>query len=280
MRTPLCHIAVRSIGKRFFVECLLAAWLSSAVLHAGQARQPTPEQRLEPVEDPAAVGRGRSLFGSTCGFCHGADATGSRAPDLVRSSITLRDDNGDLLGPVIRNGRPEKGMPSFSTLKDDQIATIVAFLHHQATAARRSSHVPGDYPLAKLMTGNAASGEAYFKGAGECIRCHSPSGDLAGVAKRFSPVDLQQEMVYPSKKTLKKTAIVTLPDGSKFKGTVQQDDEFTIALIAQDGWYHSWPKTAGLSVAVQDPLAAHRELMSKYTDSDIHNLFAYLETLK
>jgi cytochrome c oxidase cbb3-type subunit 3 len=280
MRTSLCHFARRSVGGRLFAECFIAAWLFPAALHAGQAHQPTPEQRLEPAEDPAAVGRGRSLFGSTCGFCHGADATGSRAPDLVRSSITLRDDAGDLLSPVIRNGRPEKGMPSFSTLKDDQIANIVAFLHHQATAARRSSHVPGDYPLAKLMTGNAAAGEAYFNGAGGCVHCHSPSGDLAGVAKRFSPVDLQQEMVYPSKKTLKKTAIVTLPDGSKFEGTVQQDDEFTIALVAKDGWYRSWPKTTGVSVAVQDPLAEHRELMSKYTDSDIHNLFAYLETLQ
>lgn len=251
-----------------------------AMTCAGQARQPTPEQRQETNEDQTAVARGRSLFQSTCGFCHGADATGSRAPDLVRSSITLRDDGGDLLSPVIRNGRPEKGMPSFANLSDQQIAGIVAFLHHQATAARRSSHVPGDYPLAKLLTGNAAAGEAYFRGQGGCIHCHSASGDLAGVAKRFSPIDLQQEMVYPSKNKPKRTAIVTTPDGSRRTGTVQQEDEFSIAITAEDGWYYSWPKTPGLTVAVRDPLQAHRDLMGQYTDTDIHNLFAYLETLK
>ncbi|MDQ2712563.1 MAG: c-type cytochrome [Acidobacteriota bacterium] len=220
------------------------------------------------------------MFQSSCGFCHGADATGARAPDLLRSSITLHDDAGSMLGPLIRNGRPDKGMPSFSTLKDDQIASIVTFLHHQASAALHSSHVPGDYPVAKLLTGDASAGKAYFSGAGGCSGCHSVSGDLAGVAKKFSPIDLQQEMVYPSKEHVKKTAVITLPDGSKFEGTVEQDDEFNIALTGQDGWYRSWPKTSGVSVEIHDPLTAHRELMSKYTDADVHNLFAYLETLK
>ncbi len=262
--------------------CLLTACFWATILNAGQeGHQPIPQQRLGvPAEDPAAVANGRSLFQSSCGFCHGADATGARAPDLLRSSITMHDDAGSMLGPLIRNGRPDKGMPSFSTLKDDQIASIVAFLHHQSTAALHSSHVPGDYPLKKLLTGDAAAGKAFFDGEGGCASCHSVSGDLAGVAKKFSPIDLQQEMVYPSKKHVKKTAVVTLPDGSKFEGTVDQDDEFNIALTGQDGWYRSWPKTSGLSVEIHDPLAAHRELMGKYTDADVHNLFAYLETLK
>ncbi len=245
----------------------------------GQGHQPTPQQRVPRTEDPTAVARGRSLFISTCGFCHGNDATGSRAPDLVRSAVTLRDDNGNTLGPVIRNGRPDKGMPSFATLKDDQIASIVAFLHHQADAALHSAHVPGDYPLAKLLTGNAEAGKEFFSGAGGCSGCHSPTGDLAGIAKKLSPINLQQEMVYPSSKHAKKTATVTLPDGSRFQGTVVDDDEFSIAIIGQDGWYHSWPKSEVKS-EIQDPLAAHRELMGKYTDADLHNLFAYLETLK
>jgi cytochrome c oxidase cbb3-type subunit 3 len=35
-----------------------------------------------------------------------------------------------------------------------------------------------------------------------------------------------------------------------------------------------------VKLEVHDPLAAHRELTGKYTDADLHNLFAFLETLK
>ncbi|MBV8571904.1 MAG: c-type cytochrome [Acidobacteriaceae bacterium] len=263
--------------------CALVMLLPEMGRAQGHQPQPTPMPRQGQAEDAAAVDRGRALFKSTCGFCHGNDATGSRAPDLVRSPITLHDDNGNLLGPLVRNGRPDKGMPSFTTLKDDQISDIVAFLHHQANTALHSAHVPGDYPVSKLLTGNPEAGKAFFDGAGGCSQCHSATGDLAGVAKRFSPIDLQQEMVYPSgrkvRETAFKTATVTVANGAQYEGKVSLNDAFNIGIICQDGWYRSWPK-ADVKVEIHDPLEAHRELTSKYTDADMHNLFAYLETLK
>lgn len=176
-------------------------------------------------------------------------------------------------------------MPSFSTLSDSQISDIVAFLHHQAYAALHSSHVPGDYPLSKLLTGNAAAGKAFFDGPGECSKCHSPTGDLAGIAKKMKPIELQQEMVYPASGEGSKspkivpTAVVTLHDGQRCEGKVVYEDEFNIGLFCQDGWYHSYPRDS-VDVQMHDPLKEHRELMDKYTEADIHNLFAYLETLK
>lgn len=265
-----------------FAVCPLAVFLLSASANAAQQHQhqPTPASRAETsTQDPAAVERGQALFRSTCGFCHGEDATGARAPDLVRSAILSHDDKGNLVGPVIRNGRPDKGMPSFATLTDEQVSDIVAFLHHQAYAALHSGHVSGDYPLAKLLTGNAQAGKAFFYGAGDCAHCHSVTGDLAGIATKLKPIDLQQHMVYPSRKSVSKTATVTLPDGTHYEGKVTHLDEFDIALTCQDGWHRSWP-LSDVRVEIHDPLAAHRELMNKYTDADMHNLFAYLETLK
>lgn len=262
-----------------------AVLLPVGVLAAfAQGHQPAPPQRppQQIQTDNAAAERGQALFRSSCGFCHGNDATGSRAPDLVRSTIVNHDNKGDLLAPMIRNGRPDKGMPSFSTLKDDQLADIIAFLHHQAEAAAKSAGVPGDYSASKLLTGNAAAGKAYFDGAGGCSGCHSVTKDLAGIAKKLSPVDLQQAIVYPAKEEgggPKVTATVTLKDGNKCEGTVRHHDEFEIGIICQDGWYRSWP-LSDVEVKINDPLAAHRELMNKYTDADMHNLFAYLETLK
>ncbi len=226
--------------------------------------------------DPKAVERGRKLFEPACGFCHGNDATGSRGPDLVRSSVVSHDTDGNQLAPVIRNGRPDKGMPAFQ-YTNEQIADIAAFLHQQVIVALRSNSVPRDYPLEKLLTGNAAAGKAYFFGAGHCDTCHSPTGDLASVAKRYSPINLEARFLYPGR--ARRMATVTLPSGEKVSGTLAHLDEFNVALRDGDGWYRSWP-VSQVKVEVRDPLEKHRELLQRYTDDDVHNLFAYLETLK
>ncbi len=256
--------ALRTLAAFFAALC---ATLPAAAQHG----KPTPEQL-------AAIELGKSQFKSSCGFCHGEDATGNRAPDLVRSSIVNHDQDGNLLGPVIRNGRNDKGMPGFSTLKQTEIADIIAFLHYRADQAAHSASVPSDYPVAKLLTGNAGEGKAYFNGPGGCTGCHSVTGDLAHVASKYSAIDLQQHIVYPPGRP-RRSAIVTLQDGSKFEGRIVQDDEFTIGIIAQDGWYRSWPR-ASVTVEVHDPLQTHRELTAKYTNADLHNLFAYLVTFK
>ena len=256
----------------------LIVFLPASLLLSGQAHQPKQPSKTQPLEDTAAVTRGRSTFGGNCGFCHGADAAGSRAPDLVRSTVVNHDENGSLIAPLLHVGRVEKGMPAFPNLKDDQVSDIVAYLHHQAYAAMKSASVPGDYPLAKLLTGNADLGKAYFEGSGGCTGCHSPTGNLAGIAKKYSPVDLQQHMVYPSAKNTK-TAVVTTRDGEHVEGQVTHDDEFTISLTGADGWSRSFLRE-DVKVEVSDKLGAHRDLMTRYTDADIHNLFAYLETMK
>lgn len=258
--------------RQFFITALF-------VSVAFAQNQPVPVRKPQPVEDKAAVERGRAQFQATCGFCHGNDAKGNRAPDLTRSPIVNHDVNGSTIRPVVRNGIPEGGMPSFPNLTDSQIDDIVAFLHHQVSAALHSAGVPSDYPLSKLLTGNAEAGKAYFNGAGGCSNCHSVTGDLAGVAKKFTPLQLQQHMVYPSSKTIAKTATVTLKDGTKYEGKVEHLDNYNIGMVCQDGWYRSWPLSE-VQAQIHDPLQAHRDLMKKYTDADIHNLFAYLETLK
>ena len=226
--------------------------------------------------DPKAAERGRKLFEQACGFCHGNDATGARGPDLIRSPLVTRDEDGKLIGPAVRNGRPEKGMPAFP-YNDTQIADLSAFLHEQVRAALRSNSVPRDYPLEKLLTGDAAAGKAYFFGAGHCDACHSPVKDLAGIAKRYTPINLEARFLYPG--GTRRSVTVTLPSGEQVSGTVAQLDEFNVALRDGSGWYRSWPRDK-VKVEVHDPLEKHRELLHQYTDADVHNLFAYLETLK
>lgn len=278
MQGELIH-RVRNIRKsmpnRVVCACFVALALVSLPAFSQSHKPAAPGAQF----DAAEVARGQSQFKSSCGFCHGEDATGSRAPDLVRSSIVAHDENGSLLTPTIRNGRPDKGMPAFSSLSNDQIAAIVIFLHHQAYEAAHSAHVPGNYPLAKLLTGNAEEGKTFFLGSGGCSGCHSVDGDLKGIAGRLSPIDLQQRMVYPGRGHEKITATITSKDGTKYEGDVVHHDEFRIGIIGQDGWYRSFD-VPDVTIAIHDPLQAHRDLMTRYTDDDLHNLFAFLETLK
>jgi cytochrome c oxidase cbb3-type subunit 3 len=231
-----------------------------------------------PRLDPAQVERGRLEFKSSCGFCHGDDATGNRGPDLIRSTALSHDVAGDVVTPLIRNGRPDQGMPAFPALTARQMSDIVVFLHHQADEALHSSEVPPDYPLAKLLTGNVDAGKAFFDGAGGCSKCHSIAGDLAGIGFKYSPLELQQRMLYPPRAP-KSRATVKLADGTIVEGTLVHADEFDISITDKDGWHRSWARDR-VTVEIHDPLAAHRELMPKYTDADIHNLFAFLEAQK
>ncbi len=247
-----------------FARFLLAAGLSAGWAMA--ADQPPKE----------SVERGQKLFVQSCGFCHGNDATGSRAPDLIRSVSVNHDENGNVIGPIIRSGRPDKGMPGFP-LNDSQISDIAAFLRDRTLAALNSASVGSDYPLEKLLTGNAAAGQAFFQGAGGCSGCHSPTGDLAGIARKHTPIDLQSRFLYPA--GAKSTVAVTLPSGKKVTGTLVHMDEFNVALVDDSGWHHSWPREQ-VQAKVTDPLEAHRNLLYRYTDTNIHDLFAYLETLK
>lgn len=236
-----------------------------------------------PAPDPAAVDRGQKLFAPTCGFCHGPDGTGKSGPDLVASSLVIRDSGGDLIGRVVHDGRPGKGMPAFPGLTGPQIADISAFLHSQIRAAANRFA----YSFHEVVTGNAQAGEAYFNGAGKCNTCHSVTGDLAGVANKFQPPDLQARLVYPGPSfpgfggppTKPTQVTVTLPSGEVISGTLISHDSFNIALKDESGWYRSFP-VAGARIELHDPLEAHKELVNTITDTEMHDLLAYLETLK
>jgi len=243
--------------------------------------------RGEPRLDQAAVERGRKVFVPTCGFCHGNDAHGKSGPDLVRSTLVLHDNKGDTIGPVIHNGRPERGMPAFPSISAEQITDISTFLHSRAADVSNRFA----YKIGEIITGDPRKGAAFFSGAGHCDTCHSPSGDLAHVANRYEPVELQRRMLYPAPniidvflgKAVKPAAptkvMVHLPSGQELSGTLDHLDEFTVSLHDSSGWYHSFSRE-NTNVDVQDPRAAHAALLPKYTDDDMHNVLAYLETLK
>jgi cytochrome c oxidase cbb3-type subunit III len=219
---------------------------------------PVPKQAAGNAD---AIARGQSQFRKSCSFCHGPD-----------------DKDGDLIGAVVREGRPAKGMPAFS-LPPSDVSDLVKYIHSRvAELDRRSAgKPPATYALEHLLTGNAEAGRQFFNSKGECSGCHSITGDLRGIASKYPPVELQTRFLYPQ--DVKQTAEIQPASGERIKGVLAHSDAFTVAIYDEKGWYRSWPRDS-VSVTIHDPLSAHRRLLDSYTQTDMHNVFAFLETLR
>jgi mono/diheme cytochrome c family protein len=220
---------------------------------------------------------GGALFLQNCAFCHGRDAMGGETgPDLTQSKLVLEDKDGSKITGVVREGRIEKKMPAFQ-FSGPELVSLVAFIRARVTAAASMKGNRRGVDISDLQTGNVEAGRQYFNGAGGCAKCHSPTGDLAGIARRYEGLHLEERMLYP--RDAKSTVVVTLSSGEKFSGTLAYLDEFTVGLREKDGSYKSWA-AENVKYKVDSPVDAHVEQFPKYTDNDIHNLMAYLQTLR
>lgn len=84
-------------------------------------------------------------------------------------------------------------------------------------------------------------------------------------------------MLYPEGAKARLT--ITLPSGQVVSGELAYWDEFTVAMRDATGRYRSWSANQ-VEYRIDAPADAHADLLAKYTDDDIHNLMAYLQTLR
>jgi cytochrome c oxidase cbb3-type subunit 3 len=268
---------------------LLCAWAPESAFGqappVSPASKPPPPTRTPQSYPPEQVRAGETRFIGQCGFCHGRDAGGTESgPDLIRSALVAEDVRGDRIGPVIREGRPDKGMPG-SNMSDTDIAAIVAFIHDTKAKAAAEGGGRRSVAVEDLQTGNAEAGRQYFNGAGGCAACHSLTGDFATIGARYEGLALLQRLLYPGSGRAagppprKPTATIRTSDGQVVTGTVAHHDEFVISVIDADGWTRSWP-VSQVRVDIDNPLQAHVDQLPKYTDKDMHDVFMYLQSLK
>jgi len=276
--------AMRAVG------CCIAA-VSILVVSGGRAIEAQlPQTDQESVQ--AAVTRGAEAHTVHCGFCHGTNARGGASgPDLLRSELVLDDVDGQQLGEFLRVGRPDAGMPAFD-LPDGQITDIAAFLHAEVDAAANRR----GYEILDIVTGDPEAGREYFNGAGECSRCHSPTGDLRGIGLRYDPVALQGRLIMPprgargggpgavdpaerDRNRLRVT--VTLPSGESHTGVMLRLTDFDVSLRDEAGRTRSWLRSGNSpTVVLTDPLQPHLDMLPTWQDTDMRNMTAYLLTLK
>ncbi|MCC7044996.1 MAG: c-type cytochrome [Acidobacteria bacterium] len=260
----------------------------------GGGRATFPAQQRAPG-DPALIAKGRALYEINCRSCHGADLRGGDigGPNLLRSEVVLKDDIGELIEPIVRNGKSTPGvtlvMPPLPSLTSADVRAIAEYIHSVvATARGQGAPPPGPPVVLNILVGNAAAGQAYF--AAKCSSCHSATGDLRGIASRIAdPKTLQNTWVNggggggrgggaagPAV-----TVTVTQPSGERVEGPLVSVDDFLVVLTTADGRRRSFARKGDTPrVDINDPRAAHTDLLSVYTDKDIHDVTAYLVTLK
>lgn len=271
---------------------LALALVLGRALAMGQAPSVGPRPNVgpadRPVVDPVAVERGARVWSAECVTCHGASARGSeKVPSLLRSLLILRDRRGSELGPFLQRGHPTQSGRASAIFTDAEVADLMQFVRQRINDTLRGSpvFVPGN-----IVTGSASAGAAHFGGAGGCAACHSATGDLAGLSGRYpDPVDLQQRMLFPLARSTGRggapsrtavTATVRTPDGRSESGVVIDHDDFFVTIRLASGVLRTIRKTPATSMVITDPLDWHHGWLDRVTDREIHDLVAYLVTLK
>ena len=239
-------------------------------------------------ERPEAVERGGLVFSKNCASCHGSGAKGLDArTDLIGSALVRDDEKGEQIGLVLRGeprGAARGGHPAGGPrLNDAQIADVVAWLHVQVFKAANRA----DYQFLNIVTGDPKKGEQFFAGAGKCSSCHSIAGDLAGIGEKYDPPVLQSLWLNPLRRRgasgsrTARTVTVTPTSGPPISGTLERIDEFNVTLRDASGASRSFSIDNDVPrVEIHDPLEAHFDLYRRLTDADIHNVTAYLATIK
>ncbi len=248
------------------------------------------------VVDKAGADRGKTLYIAECITCHGNRARGGNSnlpanqqgADLVRSLVVLHDRYGDEIGKYLAKGHPlQSGRPS-AALTKAQIGDLADYLHQRVFFTLRGGP---ELQIQNILVGDAKAGAAYFQGAGRCSGCHSAKGDMAGIGAKYDAPTLQSKVLFPrtvgfgrpgTRATQSKqvTVTVTQPDGKVTEGVLDKLDDFNVSLRDSKGEYRAFAITPGMKVVKHDPYAVHVELLDQYTDKQIHDVVAYLESLK
>ena len=249
---------------------------------------PFPAQQ-RPPGDPALIARGNGLYGVHCRACHGNDLRGGDqgGPNLLRSDTVLNDQAGELISPIVLNG--QQAMPPIRVSPDD-VRAIAEYIHSVAATMRgQGNPPPGASPVLNVLVGDAAAGEAYFKT--QCASCHTATRSLQGIASRLAdPTALQNFWISAGGELARGgrggrprplPVTVTPGTGQKLEGTLVRIDDFYVVVELADGTQRTFRRSGDQPVLdIRDPLEAHIKLLTTYTDKDIHNVTAYLVTLK
>ena len=236
--------------------------------------------------------KGRTVWAAECINCHGTQARGTdNGPNLTRSLVVLRDRYGSELGPFLKRGHKMQSGASASTLTDDQIVNLAHFLRQRVNDSFRGSPL---FQAQNVLTGDAKAGAGVLQRRGQVRDVPYVDHPEPGRHRRPVRADrLQQRFLFPRRRraagargaagrrpTSAVKVTVTPATGESVTGVLLQMDDFNVSLRDASGAYRTFKRGPGVKVVKDDPLAAHHALLDTITDKNMHDVVAYLETLK
>jgi mono/diheme cytochrome c family protein len=129
------------MGKRSLWSCIVAFLMVWSVA-LGKKEEPVPHQSglglakppitLQSQKNPyagqtEAVLAGEKLFKQHCATCHGMEGRGKEKAADLHLPLIQKTSAGTLFW-FLRNGNSKQGMPSWSSLPDQQLWQVVTFL--------------------------------------------------------------------------------------------------------------------------------------------------------
>jgi len=271
--------------------CITAASVLAVTFAASAQMAMGPNDK--PKVDPAAADRGRKTYAAECIGCHGTQTRGTeKGSNLIRSVLVLRDRYGSEIGPFLKKGHPLQTSKSSAALTEDQVKDLAHFIRQRIDDTLRGSPI---FQPQNVLTGDAKAGAAYFNGEGKCATCHSATANnLAGFGAKYQPIDIQQRFLFPgpgrgggrgrggppppNPNAVRVT--VTPQSGQAISGVLVQMDDFLVTLREEDGTLRTIRRVPGMNVVKNNPLAFHIDLLPRITDKQMHDVVAYLETMK
>lgn len=251
-----------------------------------------------PVVDQAAHDRGRAIWATQCIDCHGSTARGSeKGPNIIRTRTVNFDRTsftpGSVLAPFLKAGHPTQSGKASATFTADETVGLAHFLRQKVNDTMRGSPL---FTVGDILVGNANAGQTYFNGEGKCTTCHTATTrNLAGIGTRIpAPVDIQQRMLFPggggrgrgaapataTPNPNATTVTITPATGPVIAGVLVEQSDFFVTIRQADGTIRVVRRAPGLKVVTTSPLQAHIDLLDVITDTQIHDVVAYLESLK
>jgi mono/diheme cytochrome c family protein len=283
--------------KSIWFSVMATAWVVSALSTTAQQGAPPAVVQVSgrPPFDEAAHDRGRAIWVRECIDCHGSQARGSeKGPNIIRTKTVNFDRSaqtpGSVLEPFLKAGHPTMSGKASASFTRDEVIGLAHFVRQRVNDTMRGSPL---FTVGDILVGDRAAGAAFFNGAGACTTCHtSTARSLAGIGRRVpAPVDIQQRMMFPALAPRARGAgpgpnpnallvTITSASGPQIAGTLVEQSDFFVTVRLEDGTIRSVRRSPDMKVVMTNPLQAHIDLLDVITDRQMHDLVAYLESLK
>lgn len=216
---------------------------------------------------------GRGTFETICASCHGLNGKGGEhGPDIATRPEIVKLSDSQLLN-ILRDGKPQAGMPGFSGLGREKLAEVLDYL--RILQDKRAT------PVAV----NVGNGKEFFSGKGGCSQCHTVHGtggfigpDLSDYGATHSADNIRSAILDADKRAgfRKALAKATTRDGQQLSGMVRNEDNFSVQLQSLDGAFHLLDKSNLAELTFESTPLMPSDYNSRLTQAELKQIVAYL----